>query len=177
MKRILITALIPLSFMATTVLAGEAKVTFKDVEKYTDFSPATGIESRFQEKTKEDFTEKFNELAGLLPKGQTFDVTVTDVDLTGRVEPTFGQSATSYIRVVRPIDFPRMNLTYKLIDDQGEVIKEDSVVVKDMGFDMSSMASIKRQRNINYYEHKMLEDWFRETFSEQIKANQPGGAA
>ncbi|PYE32407.1 hypothetical protein DFP83_106134 [Idiomarina fontislapidosi] len=177
MKRILITALIPLSFMATTVLAGEAKVTFKNVEKYTDFSPATGIESRFQEKTKEDFTEKFNELAGLLPKGQTFDVTVTDVDLTGRVEPTFGQSATSYIRVVRPIDFPRMNLTYKLIDDQGEVIKEDSVVVKDMGFDMSSMASIKRQRNINYYEHKMLEDWFRETFSEQIKANQPGGAA
>ena len=48
---------------------------------------------------------------------------------------------------------------------------------KDMGFDMDSMASIKRNRAINYYEHKMLEEWFRETFSEQIKANQPGGSA
>ena len=176
MKRIWVTSLIPLSLIATSVFAGEAKVTFKDVEKYTDFSPATGIESRFQEKTKEDFTEKFNELASLLPEKQTLEVTVTDVDLTGRIEPTFGQSATSYIRVVRPIDFPRINLTYKLTDAQGQVIKENSVVVKDMGFDMDSMASIKRNRDINYYEHKMLEEWFRETFSEQIKAN-PGGSA
>ena len=42
------------------------------------------LKSRYQEKTKEDFTEKFNELASLLPEKQALQVTVTDVDLTGR---------------------------------------------------------------------------------------------
>ena len=40
---------------ATLSFAGEAKVTFKDVDKYTDFEPANGIEVALSREDKRRF--------------------------------------------------------------------------------------------------------------------------
>lgn len=162
---------------ASTAYAGEAKVNFKKVDDYTDFEPASGIEERYQKRQMEELTNFFNKLASRLPEGQTLNVTVTDIDLTGRLEPTFGEAATNYIRVVRSIDFPTMDFSYSLTDSSGAIIKEQQVELKDMSFDFDVMATKHTRTDDLYYEKKMLKEWFRNTFSEQLTANQPGESA
>lgn len=149
-------------------MAAEAKVNFDGVEDYTDFEPASGIEERFQKQRMDELTGYFGELAGQLPEGQVLSINVTDIDLTGRLEPTFGQSASFYIRVVRRVDFPTMDFSYQLSDANGSVIKEGDVNLKDMSFDFDTMATKHSRNDALYYEKKMLRDWFTSTFADVI---------
>ncbi|RUO73771.1 DUF3016 domain-containing protein [Idiomarina seosinensis] len=157
--------------LSPAVLAGEAKVTFENIEDYTDFRPANGIEERFQERKKEQFTEIFNELSEQLPEGQVLSVTIKDIDLSGRLEPTFGQTTAAYARVVRSIDFPTMEFDYALTDSAGQVLEEGSAKIKDMAFDLDQAKSLKVRRQALYFEEQMLEDWFNKTFSKRLAAN------
>lgn len=165
------------AFATTTVYAGDAKVSFEKVDDYTDFEPANGLEERYQKRQMEELTRYFNQLAGELPEGQTLNVTVTDIDLTGRLEPTFGETASNFIRVVRSIDFPTMDFSYRLTDSNGKLIKEQQVELQDMSFDFSTMATKHARTDDLFYEKKMLKEWFRKTFSEQMKASQPAESA
>lgn len=173
----MIAAIAALALLSTTAIAGEAKVSFEKVEDYTDFEPASGIEERFQKRQMDELTAYFNELSQQLPKDQVLNVTVTDIDLTGRLEPTFGEGGSNFIRVVRSIDFPVLHFNYQLHGADGAVIKEDQVKLKDMSFDFGSMATKRSQNDDLYYEKKMLKSWFDETFSEHLKTNQPGESA
>ena len=91
---------------------------------------------------------------------------VTNVDLTGRLEPTFGRSTSNYVRIVREIDFPRISFNYQLTDSSGEVIKEGQEKLKNMGFNYDSLASVKRRDDL-YFEKEMLTRWFNETLGEK----------
>ncbi|MGM0526302.1 MAG: DUF3016 domain-containing protein [Pseudomonadota bacterium] len=157
--------------LSPAALAGEAKVTFDNIEEYTDFRPANGNKERFQERKKEGFTEIFNKLSEQLPEGQMLSVAIKDIDLSGRLEPTFGETTAAYARVVRSIDFPTMEFDYTLIDSAGKVLQEGSAKIKDMGFDLDQATSLKVRREALYFEQQMVEDWFDKTFSEQLAAN------
>lgn len=154
-----------LSFSALS-FAGEAEVKWEGVDKYTDFEPANGHEERYQEKVKGQLAEHIQTLAKELPEGQKLTLTVTDVDLTGRLEPTFGRSTSNYVRIVREIDFPRIHFNYQLTDSSGQVIKKGQEKLKNMGFNYDSLASVKR-RNDLYFEEEMLTRWFNETLREK----------
>ena len=163
--------------VAVPVYAGDAKVNFQQVEDYTDFEPASGVEERYQKRRMEELTSYFNELASELPETHQLNVTVTDIDLTGRLEPTFGETASQYIRVVRSIDYPAMQFSYQLTGRDGAVVKEEEVDLKDMSFDFDSMASKYSRTDALHYEKKMLKSWFRKTFSEHLATNQPAESA
>lgn len=139
--------------------AGEAEVTWEGVDKYTDFKPANSNEERYQKKMKEQLTTHIKQLAEALPQEQRLTLTVTDVDLTGRLEPTFGRSTSNYVRIVREIDFPRLSFNYKLTGSNGELIKEGQEKLKNMSFNYDSLASVKRRNNL-YFEEEMLTRWF-----------------
>ena len=178
MRTLSMTALALVSAMLfTPAHAGEAKVNFEKVDDYTDFEPANGLEERYQKRLMEELTGYFNELSADLPDGQTLAVTVTDIDLTGRLEPTFGESTSNFIRVVRSIDFPTMDFNYSLTDSNGSVIKQEDVELKDMSFDFDTMAAKRSRSDDLYYEKKMLKDWFRKTFSEHVASSQPAESA
>lgn len=178
MRTLSLTALALLSMvLCSTAQAGEAKVSFEKVDDYTDFEPASGLEERYQKRLMEELTAYFNELSAELPDGQVLNVTVSDIDLTGRLEPTFGESTSNFIRVVRSIDFPTMDFSYSLTNSSGTVIEEQQVELKDMSFDFDTMATKRSRSDDLYYEKKMLKDWFRKTFSEQLSANQPAESA
>jgi len=157
------TALLAFSF---TALAGTAEVSFKDVDSYTDIRPADGLRDRYEQKIMDKLTEHFQSLAEKLPEDQKLEITVTDVDLTGRLEPTFGRSSSNYVRIVREIDFPRMEFNYRLLDKSGEAIKEGQAHVKNMRFNYDSLASRVR-RNDLYFEEEMLTQWFEKNLISQ----------
>jgi hypothetical protein len=160
---ILGTVLLSFSFSA---LAGTAEVSWKDVDSYTDIRPADGLKDRYQQKVMDNLTEHFKSLAAKLPEEQKLEITVTDVDLTGRLEPTFGRSTSNFVRIVREIDFPRMEFDYRLVGSAGEVLKEGQANVKNMSFNYDGLASRVR-RNDLYFEEEMLTDWFEETLLNQ----------
>jgi len=157
------TTLFALSF---TALAGTVEVSWKDVDSYTDIRPASGLRDRYQQKVIDKLTEHFQSLATKLPEEQKLEITVTDVDLTGRLEPTFGRSSSNYVRIVREIDYPRMEFGYRLVTNSGEVLKEGQANVQNMSFDYGSLASQVR-RNDLYFEEQMLTRWFEETLINQ----------
>lgn len=159
------TVLLALSF---TTLAGTAEVSWKDVDNYTDIRPASGSKERYEQKVMDNLAEHFQKLAEQLPEDQKLEITVTDVDLTGRLEPTFGRSSSNYVRIVREIDFPRMEFDYRLVDKSGEAIKEGQAHVKNMNFNYDSLTS-RMRRNDLYFEIQMLTQWFEENF-----VNPPG---
>lgn len=157
--------------ISAPVFAGQAKVTYEKVEDYTDFEPASGVKQRFQERSMKDLTAHIEELAEQLPEDTTLTITVKDIDLTGRLEPTFGESAQQYIRVVRSVDFPRIEFSYQLTDVDGNELKAGEVNLKDMSFDFNRASSTRMSNDTLYYEQQMLKEWFKKTFSEQMKAD------
>lgn len=157
------TVLLAFSFSA---LAGTAEVSWKDVDSYTDIRPADGLRDRYQQKVMDQLTEHFQSLMTKLPEDQKLEVTVTDVDLTGRLEPTFGRSSSNYVRIVREIDFPRMEFDYRLVNNSGEVLKEGQANVKNMSFNYGGLAS-RVHRNDLYFEEEMLTRWFEDTIVNQ----------
>ncbi|MDV6316827.1 DUF3016 domain-containing protein [Idiomarina sp. HP20-50] len=151
---------------SVTALAGTAEVSWKDVDSYTDIRPASGLKDRYQQKVMDQLTEHFQGLAAKLPDDQKLEVTVTNVDLTGRVEPTFGRSSSNYVRIVREIDFPSMEFNYRLVNNAGDVLKEGQANVQNMSFNYDSLASRVR-RNDLYFEEQMITRWFEKTLISQ----------
>lgn len=150
-----------------TAVAGTAEVSWKGVDSYTDIRPASGLRDRYQQKVMDNLTEHFQSLAAKLPEDQKLEITVTDVDLTGRLEPTFGRSSSNYVRIVREIDFPSMEFDYRLANKSGDVLKEGQAHVKHMSFNYDSLASRVRRNNDLYFEEEMLTQWFEETLLNQ----------
>ncbi|MCI2284941.1 DUF3016 domain-containing protein [Colwellia sp. MSW7] len=62
-----------------------------------------------------------------------------------------------------------MNFSYQLIDANGSVMLTDDVILKDMSFMMG--ASLRYRQESLGYEKKMLDDWFFDTFKEQLVKN------
>jgi hypothetical protein len=145
------------------------EVVWQDAEEYRDVRPANESRKRFRERVLTQLEEHIVSKSEDLPEGQSLKITVSNVDLAGQVWPSsfvgIGHAGGD-VRVIKDIDIPRMELAYELLDKSGQVLKSESVKLKDMSFMQSS---IMRYRNDHLrYEKKMLDDWFKRTFvSEQ----------
>lgn len=166
---------LPLLFSSAPVVAAEVKVTWENAEKYTDVRPANESRKRFRERTLAALEEHIVELASKLPESQKLTMTVTNVDLAGQVWPSqfvgFGVGAANDVRVIQRVDIPRMTFSYTLSDEQGAVISSaEEVQLKDMNF-MESNIRTNRGDTLSY-EKIMLEDWFNDTFTTNVAANE-----
>ncbi|MBU2893680.1 DUF3016 domain-containing protein [Colwellia sp. D2M02] len=161
-KLVLLSALMMSILIAPNTFAATSEVTWGDYKKFRDIDEGNENRKSFRERTFKEFEKHFAKLAETLPEDQVLKIAVTDVDLAG--DTRF--SGVNQMRIIKDNYFPRINLSYDLVDQDGKSIKAETVVIKDMNFMMGS--HLKYRNESLTYEKQMLDDWFKETFKALI---------
>jgi hypothetical protein len=149
--------------MTATAQAATAEVTWQDVEDYRDIRAAQESQERFQNSVTSGLTAHFQELAATLPADHVLRITVTDLDLAGRVEPIYIDNFTP-VRVINRIDYPMISLNFEYLDGSGAVLKSGAETVKDMGLLETRKAMMESGRDYLYHEKRLLDKWFNANF-------------
>lgn len=97
-----------------------------------------------------------------LSRGQTMQITITDIDRAGRYEPTV-RPGLDDIRIVKDIYPPRMTLNFTLKGPDGQVLAEGERKLVDHGFLMGSNLG---NTDLLRYEKRMIDDWLRREFKD-----------
>jgi hypothetical protein len=129
-------------------------VNFHESEKFTDAS------SRFGGDTDKEYLEILakhvqKHAASRLAPGQRLEVTFTDIDLAGEFVPTDPRKMD--IRIVKEIYMPRQTLSFRILDEDGKVVKEGERRLTDMNF-MNNVGLIGRNEPL-FYDKALLEGW------------------
>lgn len=147
--------------------AGEAKVQWQNPENYSDIRSGNQTNKSRMRSIDNALGAEFADMAAMLPPGYRLDVTVTDLDLAGEIDPVPTRTM-SETRVLKDIYFPRMTFDYRLLDAQGAVqMEEKDVKLKDMQY-MSESKSVKTNQSY-YSERKMIRDWFNKDILPKVK--------
>lgn len=156
MRRWMLALLPTFVLTAGPVRAGTAEVSYEQPDRYAD--AGTG---RDADTVRRTLTGHLQTLAAArLPASQLLRVTVTDIDLAGRIPP--GAAQLHEVRVLgRPVDWPRISLRYTLHDGE-RLLADGSETVADMGY--ASRSGILDSRTELPHERRMLDDWFRDRF-------------
>jgi len=163
----LFTLFLSMVFLVPSVMAANVEVKWTEPSKYRDVKPSnSGSRKHFEEQTFKNLENHFTKLASQLPENQTLKIEVTDVDLAGDVN----HGGINRLRIIKEIYFPRIKLSYELIDNDKKSLVSGDVNLKDMNFMMGSR--LKYRNDSLGYEKKMLDDWFKDTFSEYILKKQ-----
>lgn len=136
--------------------AGGVKVTYQEPDKFMDVP----FWEQDREQVLQELTAHFERLARQLPPDAQLNITVTDLDLAGRVEPR--RRTMRDIRVLRGgADWPTMELQYTLEQD-GKVVASGSDRLSNMLYldRLNRYASGDTLR----YEKPMIDEWFKKTF-------------
>ena len=95
----------------------------------------------------------------MLPPGDRLDVTITDIQLAGAYEPWHGPNFR-YVRFMKDVYPPRMDLTFKLVDSNGKVLREGSRKLKDLGYLHSGVATPTNTDPL-HYDKALIDSWLR----------------
>jgi hypothetical protein len=143
-------------------------------KKFRDVRHPTMSRKRYRESVLLELETFITSLGEELPEGHKLNLKVTDLDLAGTVQSpamaglrNFSNGGIDNYRIVRDIDIPRMAFSYALVDDQGKVLKQDDVDLKDMSF-LSRTGSVNKNTSLRY-EKVMISRWFKETFMSEIR--------
>lgn len=136
--------------------AGTVKVSYQEPEKFMDMPTW----DRDRTDLLKEFTEHFQRLGKKLPANQQLTITVSDIDLAGRVEPH--RRSIRDIRILRgQADWPTMQLQYTLEED-GKVVASGSSNLNNMVY-LHGLNRYPTGDTLRY-EKPMIDDWFRDTF-------------
>ncbi|GAC21619.1 DUF3016 domain-containing protein [Paraglaciecola arctica] len=165
----LIISAVTLGLSSQVLAQTEVEIEWDKPEKYRDVRPSNESRKRFREATFERINKYMNELASAIPDNKKLLMKVSDLDLAGQVWPAsfvgLGHSVSD-VRVIKNIDIPRMNFSYQLLDESGEIVQEAEVNLKDMSFLDRGNRFFKSE--MLRYEKNMLKRWFDEEFESQI---------
>jgi hypothetical protein len=142
--------------------AAQVEVKWTNPDKYSDVDAGQEHRQHFKDRTFKAFEEHFAKMAEALPEQQKLVFDITNLDLAGDVN--FG--GMKRIRIIKDIFFPRMEFSYQLLNADNTVVKSAEVSLKDMGFLMHN--SFRYRNKSLSYEKDMLDDWFRNTFENEI---------
>lgn len=164
----LIATAITAALFSANALSAEVKVEWKDVDNYRDIEAVNELQSRFEKTVMDGLTEHWKTLAAKLPEDHKLTITMTDLDLAGRVEPTYGAGGSSHMRVLDDISYPAMSFAFTYTDGKGKVLAENSDVrLKDLGARTGTMRTALRSgREELFYEKRLLNRWFDEQFKQ-----------
>lgn len=154
--------------IAALLVAGSASgartpvhVSFDHPDQFTDAGLHGGQAARSRAETLRAVTDILQTLGDrYLQPGQVLKIDVRDIDLAGRYEPWRPIGAD--VRVMRPVDWPRIKLRYTL-EQNGQVARSAEAVVSDR--DYLERPNLQRSDESLPYERVMLDDWFRKTFA------------
>jgi hypothetical protein len=137
------------------------QVNFFEPEKFTDVKMTMMGDDRDRDDLLGRIRDHLIEQARYyVPVGQTLEITFTDIDMAGDFEPWRGAQWED-VRVVKDIYPPRMTLNFRLVDGEGNILKQGKRELRDMSFLLK--LSIDRNDTLRH-EKAMLEDWLRSEF-------------
>ncbi len=96
-----------------------------------------------------------------VPEGHTLNVTFTDIDMAGEFEPWRGPRFDD-VRIVKDIYPPRVALSFRLVDAEGNVVKQGKRELRDLSFLMKITMGF-RDDSVRH-EKALLDDWLRAEF-------------
>ena len=162
-KHVLSTLIAAACGLAMSAGAQAATVAFEhtDPSDFRDIRATEQGQKNFERSVLRELEEQFAEEAAKLPEGQTLQVTLKDVDLAGDIE-YFHRYYPFGLRVIRNVDFPRMEFSYVLRDANGQVIKSGDESISDMGFNQP-VSRLRDHQSMLNYEREMISEWAKET--------------
>lgn len=167
MKRIsMIAAAVATTLFAGAATAATVKVEWKNVEDYRDIEAVNGIQERYEANIMKELTEKWEEEGAKLPETNELLITMTDLDIAGRVEPTFGTGASSYIRVLDSLSYPSLTFSFSYRDADGnEIASGEDVRLKDIAGQTNTIrTAMGVGKDSLYREKRLIEKWFENDF-------------
>ena len=144
--------------IATATTTGTVSVRYDHPENFTEtrevkaFAPARADAGYLQ--TLKAYIEK--RAAAVLEPGQRLDIVVTDLDRAGSYLPSVG--ARQPVRVVKDVYPPRITLRFRLLDSQGQVIREGERKLTDLGFMYDSPGGYASTDPLRY-EKRVIDRW------------------
>lgn len=96
-----------------------------------------------------------------VPEGHRLSVTFTDIDMAGDFEPWRGVRFDD-VRIVKDIYPPRVELSFRLTDAEGNVVKQGKRELRDLSFLMKITMGF-RDDSVRH-EKALLDDWLRAEF-------------
>ncbi|MCK8044740.1 DUF3016 domain-containing protein [Shewanella sp. 1CM18E] len=138
---------------------GKVNILWQNTNDYTDIEATAGVQSKFEQYLFTQLTQELGKLANKhLTDGQQLDLTVTNVDLAGDVQPTFGASVDD-IRIVKDLYPPKLDFEY-VLSQNGKVVASGTEKLRNMGY----LSDIQPLTSDSFrYEQDLLTDWFKQT--------------
>lgn len=143
---------------AAAASAGTISVRYDHPENFTEtkevkaFAPSRADSGYL--KTLKSYIEK--QAATVLKPGQSLDIVVTDIDRAGSYLPSVG--SVQPMRIVKDVYPPRITLHFRLLDSQGQVIREGQRKLTDLGFMYDSPGGLSNTDPLRY-EKKVIDRW------------------
>lgn len=144
---------------------GNVAIVWQDPAKYSDIEATVGLQSKFEKYLFSELTDELGQMANQsLAKDQQLDLLVTNVDLAGDVQPTFGGAADD-VRIVTDLYPPKISFDY-VLRQNGKVIKSGTEKLDNMSF-LFGIQPITSQPFP--YERDLLTKWFKQTIKPALK--------
>lgn len=151
-------ALVLLAAAAGAVASGTVSVRYDHPEQFTEtrevraFAPARADSGYLD--TLKSYIEK--RATPLLGPGQTLDIVITDVDRAGSYLPSIGPGQP--VRIVKDVYPPRITLHFRLLDDQGQVLRQGERKLTNLSFMQDAPGGISNTDPLRY-EKRVIDRW------------------
>ncbi|MEM0911224.1 MAG: DUF3016 domain-containing protein [Pseudomonadota bacterium] len=165
--------------VVTESMEGALKINWEKPRSFSDVRRSNGNPNskKYRHSVFKRIHGTFEDLVSTLPEGYSMRLNVTDLDLAGDTRTAgfalglhrIGNSSSLHdVRVLRQIDVPRINFSYEIEDESGEVVLAESVNLKDLNY-LQGASRINSSKPL-FYEKRMLTRWFKREFKEVTQA-------
>ena len=149
----------PLGAAAVTPVESSVSVTYVNPEQFTE-SRMYGRQDQFN---RIDYLAQLKAYLikqgqAVLKPGQSLHVNITDIQLAGAYEPWRGPR-WDYVRIMRDIYPPRIDLDFKLVDQDGNVLREGKRALRDLDYLHSNVSVAAAAGAPLYYDKALLRRW------------------
>ncbi|MDQ8181963.1 DUF3016 domain-containing protein [Pelagicoccus sp. SDUM812005] len=145
------------SFAVAKTERDTIRVSFHEPSRYADIDYDGMNSEKGHQLVFEQIRSVFAETAHhWLPPSYQLEVTVLDIDLAGEYEPHRG---ANFPRVIKEIYSPRIKFDYRVLDADGEIVREGSETLRNDSFLSDPTRAIKGNQEVAYDVSQLIRDW------------------
>lgn len=150
--------LAPTRAAAATDAASRVTVTYADPQNFSE-NRAFGTQDRYTGTNYLDALRAhlIQRATRMLAPGERLEVTITDIKLAGAYEPWRGPRM-SYVRIMKDVYPPRIDLTFKLFGADGSVLRQGSRTLRNLGYLQSGLMTLGNTDPLRY-DKALLDRW------------------
>ncbi|MFA6229233.1 MAG: DUF3016 domain-containing protein [Rhodanobacter sp.] len=136
------------------------QVTFRNPQNFSE-EREFGMQDRSLHKTYLETLKTYlvKRATAMLAPDQRLQVTITDIKLAGAYEPWRGPQ-WGYVRMMRDMYPPRIDLDFILTDGNGKVLRQGSRKLRNLGY-LSSGVSTPGDTDSLRYDKALFDRWLR----------------